>query len=145
MTEQLSDNDKRWRLGIGIGAVLWGPFLMLEGFRVTGWGEIADGTPHWVVIVAGLAFFIVGCLSLVPNHHERYRNLLAAAFCALLGCIGVWVSLFSPEGSINNESMIPFLSWLPIGRIVFGAGALMCFGIAYYAIKLAAAPSTNNK
>ncbi len=69
---------------------------------------------------------------------------MAGIVTALMGTMSAWVALFSSESNIDsNISMLSGMLDIPIGRIMFGIGALVCYLITIYALKLFYKKSTN--
>jgi len=86
-------------------------------------------------IVSALVFVIGGCMMLL-GQDSRTNDLLAALLCVVFGVVGGWIAVFAPSGGFYGG--LPFLSLAAnetLARVVFGAGSLLCFGIAAWALK----------
>lgn len=111
--------------------------MLLEGLQITRLGAPANDTPYWILSIAGLAIIVAGTMMLLRNAASKWNDLLAFIFTALLGSIGTWIALFSAEEHIDgNVSFLSDYLGLPLGRIMFGFGALLCFAVSLYALKL---------
>jgi hypothetical protein len=129
--------DKTKKRVIGFILLAWGIGLILEGLKITSLGKPAADTPYWIVTVAGIAILLVGVLAMMVNLADRWNDLLAFFITALMGTIGGWISFFSSESSIGgNVAFLSPLLGIPVGRIFFGVGSLICFMISFYALKL---------
>lgn len=118
---------------IGVLVLIWG----VEGLQITRIGSLASDTPYWVVVVAGMVVFLCGLAIFIKPFHGRWRDLLAFFITGLMGCIGSWIALFTAESSINGDlSFLSSVIDIPLKRIAFGVGAVMCFAMSVYAAKL---------
>ncbi len=127
---KLSNSD----VALALIAIACGGFTLLVASGVLP-AQSAGNTPIWVVAVAGLVFVIGGVMILL-RHHSRALDLFAAVILAGFTSIGVWVAFYSPADGISGG--IPFLPEsmnVGLGRIMFGLGALICFGCFLYALK----------
>ena len=127
----------RHRFVISLALLFWGLFLIAEGLHISHWGQAAADTPQWVVTVAGLVFVLSSLMMMIKDPRSKWKDLLAALFCALMGTIGGWIALCTDEAQISGSSQwFSELTGLPLGRIVFGFGALICFAMMGYALQL---------
>jgi hypothetical protein len=121
----------------GLFLMAWGGLMILEGLQITQFGKPADGIPYWLISIVGATLSAAGIAILIKDESSRWKDLLAFIITALLGTVGGWISLFSSESSIGgNFSFLSPLLNLPLGRITFGVGAIICYLIALYALKL---------
>jgi len=122
---------------ISLVVLFWGVFLISEGLQLTRWGQASAGTPQWVVTIAGVVILLAGLMMMIKDPRSKWKDLLAALFCALMGTIGGWIALCTDEAQISGSSQwFSELTGLPLGRIVFGFGALLCFAMMGYALQL---------
>lgn len=130
-------NDETSKRGLGLFVIAWGIFLILEGLQITQFGKPANDTPYWMVSLAGTAVVLVGIMMFVQNLGSRWKDLLAFFITGAMGSMGLWISLFAEESSISGN--LTFLSQvinIPVGRTVFGIGAMICYLMSFYALKL---------
>ncbi len=114
---------------------------------------LTPGTPVWVGIAAGAVFVLAGAALIngyafgggedfearaTPGVY-RVQQLLGFTICALFAAIAGWVAFGPGEREFTSSISLPF--WQSkgrgspnIGRAVFGAGAIMCAGIAMVAL-----------
>ena len=135
--------EARW---IAAGAAAFGLWLMLVGFGalpVPGGPRNLHG-PLWMVLAAGLAFFLAGLAVLfqvwggasdrgefppeAPFWMRAMQHLIFVAIFACFALIGSWIA-FGP-GPRGFSGSVLFLSnvaneW--IGRAAFGFGAVLCW------------------
>lgn len=98
-------------------------------------GDTTEYAPMWIIFLCGLAFVIAGTVILVKRH-SRMNTLLATSILLILGAIGVWVALFSPDEwflggftGLTGEQNIVLARWM------FGIGAIVSFIISGYGIQ----------
>jgi hypothetical protein len=140
MDEQARSLDKT-AIACGLFALALGLFIVLSAFGIIPSRGSTDGE-RWIGVIAGLAFVFGGLAvviqtcakatsagdlpSTAPIWVRATLHLLSLAVIVSLGAIGTWVA-FGP-GERKFSSSIPFLPpWLnePIGRTIFGAGAIL--------------------
>jgi hypothetical protein len=140
MDEQARSLDKT-AIACGILGFAMGLFIALSAFGIIPSRGSTDGE-IWIGVIAGMAFVFGGLAvviqtcakatpagdlpSTAPIWVRAMLHLLSLAIVVSLGAIGTWVA-FGP-GKREFSSSIPFLpAWLnePIGRTVFGAGAIL--------------------
>lgn len=127
--------DTRDRVILAAIGLITGVFLILEGLQVTRLGTPSGNTPYWVVTAAGAAFFVAG-VAVLMGDAGKWNDLAAAMITALMGCIAGWISLFADEsGMAGNGMVLVQLTGIPIHRIAFGAGSLLCFLVSLYAFR----------
>ena len=140
MDEQARSLDKT-AIACGLLALAMGLFIVLSAFGIIPSRGSTDGE-RWIDVIAGMAFVFGGLAvviqtcaratpggdlpSTAPIWVRATVRLLSLAIVVSLGAIGTWVA-FGP-GERKFSSSIPFLpAWLnePIGRTVFGTGAIL--------------------
>jgi hypothetical protein len=130
------DKDRRDRIILVVAATLVGGFAVLEGAGVTQFGEMANNTPRWVLTMVGVMFLTAALMVFLAT--AGWPNDLGAT--VILGGMAVtfgWVSLFGDEAGFSGSGvLISQATGLPMGRIMFGLGALMCLAAAFYALTL---------
>ena len=137
MARDVRTLSPRARLAWGLFCIALGcyPIAMAFGFIDVDPAELTS--PPWVIAGAGLAFVIAGLMILLAMH-SRLNDLLAGVLCLLFGIMGTWVSLLSSDDGFSGGLF--FLSPdanILLGRIFFGIGALISFGVAFYALQRA--------
>jgi hypothetical protein len=140
MDEQARSLDKT-ALACGLLALAMGLFIVLSAFGIIP-SRGNTNSERWFAVIAGMAFVFGGLAvviqtcakatpggglpSTAPIWIRATLYLLSLAIVVSLGAIGTWVA-FGP-GERKFSSSIPFLpAWLnePIGRTVFGTGAIL--------------------
>ena len=140
MDEQARLLDKT-AIACGLLALAMGLFIVLSAFGIIPSRGSTDGE-RWIGVIAGMASFLadlpwsfklargqrraVTCL--LPRRFGSARRFVCCRWPSSCrwGAIGTWVA-FGP-GERKFSSSIPFLpAWLnePIGRTVFGTGAIL--------------------
>lgn len=110
--------------------------FILVSFGIIQLDESTIHSPMWVIGLCGVVFSIAG-LMVFLGEKSRFSNLLAAILTLSFGSIGAWVALFAESSGFSGG--LPFISNgtnAILARMMFGAGSLICFAIAVYAIKL---------
>ena len=118
-------------LCVGIGVFL----LLLASELIPGLQRQASDAPNSIIALAGLVFFIAGCMVFL-GAESRANDLLAGLLCLSFGLIGAWVAFLSPSEGFSGG--LPFVSResnVSIARVVFGAGSLVCLAIAAWAFR----------
>jgi hypothetical protein len=140
MNEQARSLDKT-AIACGLLALAMGIFIILSAFGIIPSRGGTDGG-HWIGVFAGMAFVFGGlavviqtCAKATPGGYlpstapiwvRATLHLLSLAVVVSLGAIGTLVAFGPGERKFNSS--FPFLpAWLnePIGRTVFGAGAIL--------------------
>ena len=135
-------------LPIWVRAVLFvgGGMLMLAGADLVPVDPARFHTPHWVVFVAGLAFFSAGVLSLLARHRDERpaRYLFAVGILATcLFAVSVAVSIYASGSVIAIGPLLikgavadGISRWMyRIGALIVGALALAIWRSWYRALK----------
>ena len=132
-----SPPSKHQSLWLGLFCIAVGLFPIAHALQLLPISEQSGDAPRWVIGLCGMVFALSGCM-MMTQLNSRLNNILAAIFLALMGSIGVWVSLFSPADGMSGGLF--FLSReqnVLLGRCVFGLGAAIGFAMCAYAGRLA--------
>ena len=98
-------------------------------------GDTTEYAPMWIIFLCGLAFVIAGTVILVKRH-SRINTLLATSILLILGAIGVWVALFSPdEWFLGGFTGLTEAQNIVLARWMFGLGAIASFITSGYGIQ----------
>jgi hypothetical protein len=115
-------------------------FIAVGAFIVAisaGWVPVDDAdvnAPLWLLALVGGIFALAGVMVLY-GRDSRVNDLLAAILMAAMGIIGGWVAVYSASGDISGGVFfLPRDMNVMLGRILFGSGSLICFGVAAYAV-----------
>ncbi len=111
-----------------------GAAIMLVAAGIINVADENVHAPRWVLGLCGLVF-LLGGLMIFAGAKSRFNALGATLICGSFGLVGAWIRFFSPDDSITGG--LPFLSRstnAAMGRWMFGAGALICFAIAWVAL-----------
>jgi hypothetical protein len=143
--------EMRW---IGAGAAAVGLYFMLIGFGLL---PVPGGprnlhSPLWIVMLAGLVFFLGGVAVLIqvlgranatgdlptdaPLWIRVAQYLIGVTIFASFAMVGSWVALAGdPRQFSSNVPFVGVSAGVSIARVAFGIGALICwFGTLAYAI-----------
>lgn len=126
---RLKNSDMAMAL-IAIGC---GGFVLLMAVGVIP-GEMAGNTPRWVGALAGFVFVIAGVMIFLRNH-SRALDLFAALILAAFALMGSWIAVYGAEGISGGIPFLPHDTNITIGRVMFGFGAALCFGLFLYAMQ----------
>ena len=97
--------------------------------------KTANNTPVWVVGLVGVMFVIAGAMIFLRNY-SRVLDLLAAIVLASFTLVTGWISFYaSSEGFSGGIPFLPNDMNVSLARVMFGLGALLCFGGFLYALK----------
>lgn len=131
--QDLTPEQKKWA---GLLFEVTGLTFILMGTGIIPYEEAQGDAPGWILAVCGGVFFLAGILIHIGDKSE-YQNLLAGFLVGLMGTIGAWVALFGASGNFSGGiALLSDSSNISLARWVFGAGALICFATAAYAISL---------
>jgi hypothetical protein len=121
-------------IALALVAIACGTFVLLTASGVLPM-QTANDTPIWVIWLIRVVFVIAGIMIFLRNH-SRALDFFAAIILASFTLIGGWISLFaSSEGFSGGIPFLPYDANVTFARIMFGLGALMCFGGFLYAVK----------
>jgi len=121
-------------IALALVAIACGAYALLAAAGVLQM-QAANDTPNWVVGLAGAVFVIAGIMIFLRNH-SRALDFFAATILASFTIIGGWISLFaSSKGFSGGIPFLPYDTNVSFARVMFGLGALMCFGGFLYAVK----------
>lgn len=127
---KLSNGD----IALALVAIACGGYILLAATGVLP-AQTANNTPIWVLAMAGLVFFIAGIMIFLRNY-SRALDLFAAIVLASFTLIAAWISVHgSAEGFSGGIPFLPNDMNVSLARIMFGFGALLCFGGFLYALK----------
>ena len=132
MTQEKKITGKQHISSAAICALI-GLYLLLEGFQITSFGKPSGNTPYWVITLCGF-IFITASLMIIFKSNNHWNDLGAFVICLVMGIISGWISIFADDTGMSGSMWINEVTGLPINRIVFGLGAVICFLIAAYAI-----------
>ncbi len=139
------DKETRKKYSISIVCILMGLFLFLDGSGLTHFDEYEKNAPGPIIVLVGVIFMIAGIMVLVGNK-EKLNNLLASILIFLMGLIGGWISLFGKSSNLSsNDMFISFMTGLPLDRIMFGVGSVLCFIISAFAFRSFLRPDPSGK
>ncbi|MEM9218467.1 MAG: hypothetical protein AAGD25_29515 [Cyanobacteria bacterium P01_F01_bin.150] len=95
-------------------------------------GDTTEFAPMWIIFLCGIAFVIAGTVILVKRH-SRIHTLLVTSILFILGAVGVWVALFSPEEwFVGGFTVLSELQNIVLARWMFGIGAIASFIMSGY-------------
>ena len=128
-------NSVKQPISTAISCALIGLYLLLEGFQIISFGKPSSNTPYWIISLCG-AIFIIASLMIMFKNNNHWNDLGAFVICLVMGIIAGWVSIFADDTGMGGSGMwLNEVTGLPINRIVFGMGSIICFLISIYAIK----------
>ena len=137
---------RRGRLIVGLIAIGAGLIPLLIGAGVIPADQANFNAPHWVVALAGLAFIFAGAAILfgAPDGEgsagaRALGLLMFLATIAALATIATWVSIGPGAREFSSSAGIPGVEITSsgdptVGRIVFGIGALITWGVFLLAL-----------
>lgn len=115
-------------IAIGVGII-----LLAAGILPSQPGDF--NAPPYIVALAGFVFFISG-VSLLGRAQSAWRSFCMIFLLATMSFLGLWVAFLADGVDISGG--LPFLPQAvnaKLGRIIFGLGAFISFGIMLIAIK----------
>jgi hypothetical protein len=120
--------------------LLFGATLVGLGFGIIPSEPGTLHAPPYIIVLAGLSFWIAGIALTLGNAKPRLNHVLAAILLAFFAAIGGWVSLFGENQAFGGSvAMVSPNTNMSLARIVFGIGALLCAALSIYAFKKAIA------
>jgi hypothetical protein len=121
-------------IGLALVAIACGGYALLAASGVLRL-QTANNTPVWVIGLAGVMFVIAGVMIFLRNY-SRALDLLAAIVLASFTLITGWITFHaSSEGFSGGIPFLPNDMNVSFARVMFGLGALLCFGGFLYALK----------
>ncbi len=112
---------------------------MASGFIPVQPGDLH--APAYIVVIAGLLFWIAAVSILIGRTNPRFNSVLAAILFALLAVVGGWVSLFGTSGAFGGGApLVSHSVGVLISRVMFGFGSIICVLCSIYALKSAVRP-----
>ncbi|MBO6793652.1 MAG: hypothetical protein JJ895_07065 [Balneolaceae bacterium] len=134
MTNPVKNHQNPKAIAIFMGTV--GVFFVLMGAGIIPIELQENEAPAWIITICGLIFCIAAALTL-RGQGDKFNQLLASILIALMGSIGAWVALFGDADQMSGGiNLLSDAGNITLGRIVFGFGALVCYGIAIHAFRL---------
>jgi TRAP-type C4-dicarboxylate transport system permease small subunit len=121
-------------IALALVAIACGGYALLAASGVIT-AQTANDTPAWVLGLAGMTFVIAGIMIFLRNY-SRALDLFAAVVLASFTLITGWIAFHASSAGFSGG--IPFLPSdmnVSLGRVMFGLGALLCFGGFLYALK----------
>jgi hypothetical protein len=130
------NKETRTKIILTTTAILFGIFLCLEGLEITNIGTRENNAPSPILMLAGLIFILAGIM-IIYGKRSKLNNVLASLLTAIMGIIGGWISLYGDTSNfLGNGMFISHITNLPLERIMFGFGSLICFLVSGYAFRL---------
>ena len=121
-------------IGLALVAIACGGYALLAASGVLP-VQISNDTPVWVVGLIGVMFVIAGVMIFLRNY-SRALDLFAAIILASFTLITGWIAFHaSSEGFSGGIPFLPYDMNVALARVMFGLGALLCFGGFLYALK----------
>jgi hypothetical protein len=121
-------------IALALVAIACGGYALLAASGVLRL-QTANNTPVWVIGLAGVMFVIAGVMIFLRNY-SRALDLLAAIVLASFTLITGWITFHaSSEGFSGGIPFLPNDMNVSFARVMFGLGALLCFGGFLYALK----------
>ncbi len=120
-------------IALALVAIACGGYALLAASGVIS-AQTANDTPAWVLGLAGMTFVIAGIMIFLRNY-SRALDLFAAVVLASFTLITGWIAFYASSAGFSGG--IPFLPSdmnVSLGRVMFGLGALLCFGGFLYAL-----------
>ena len=150
-------------IGAGLGCA--GLYFLLVGIGTlpTPGGPDNLHAPLWVVACVGVAFLLSGVAIVIqglgrgdaqgelaadaPPWLRVVQDLVGAAVVAMLALIGSWVALAGDSRQFSSNGVpLKGTSGVTLARVVFGGGALICWGIVIaMLVRAARSPGGRNR
>ena len=129
-------NETKTKIILTTTAFLLGIFLCLEGLEISNIGTNENNAPGPILILVGFIFILAGVM-IIFGKKTKFNNFLASLLTAIMGIIGGWISLYGDTSNFSGNGMlISQITNLPLERIMFGLGSLICFLVSAYAFRL---------
>ena len=121
-------------IALALVAIACGGYALLAASGVIP-AQTANDTPVWVVGLVGVMLVIAGVMIFLRNY-SRALDLFAAIILASFTLITGWITFHaSSEGFSGGIPFLPNDMNVSLARVMFGLGALLCFGGFLYALK----------
>ena len=121
-------------IALALVAIACGGYALLAASGVLP-VQTANNTPVWVIGLVGVMFVIAGVMIFLRNY-SRALDLFAALSLASFTLITGWITFHaSSEGFSGGIPFLPNDMNVSLARVMFGLGALLCFGGFLYALK----------
>ena len=121
-------------IALALVAIACGGYALLAASGVLR-VQTANNTPLWVIGLVGVVFVIAGVMIFLRNY-SRALDLFAAIILASFTLIAGWITFHaSSEGFSGGIPFLPNDMNVSLARVMFGLGALLCFGGFLYALK----------
>ena len=121
-------------IALALVAIACGGYALLAASGVLD-VQTANNTPVWVIGLVGVMFVIAGVMIFLRNY-SRALDLFAALSLASFTLITGWITFHaSSEGFSGGIPFLPNDMNVSLARVMFGLGALLCFGGFLYALK----------
>ncbi|HBX64646.1 MAG: hypothetical protein CL670_01805 [Balneola sp.] len=110
--------------------------IILASAEIIPMDEAGLNAPRWVLGLCGFVFALTGVMIFMGDN-KKWNNLFAAILIFAMASIGGWVALFGDGANFSGGvSSLSHSSNISLARIVFGSGAIICFLIGLYALKM---------
>jgi hypothetical protein len=121
-------------IALALVAIACGGYALLAASGVL-LAQTENDTPSWVIGLVGVMFVIAGIMIFLRNY-SRALDLFAAIILASFTLIAGWITFHaSSEGFSGGVPFLPNDMNVSLARVMFGLGALLCFGGFLYALK----------
>ena len=113
-----------------------GLLIILASIDIISIDEAGLNATRWVLGLCGFVFALAGIMIYLGNK-SKWNHLLAAVLVFAMGSIGGWVAFFGAGDKFSGgTSLLSADSNSSLARIMFGFGALICFLISLYGVKM---------
>jgi hypothetical protein len=120
-------------IAVALVAIACGGYALLVAAEVVP-VDMADNTPRWIAGLVGGTFVVAGLMVFLRNY-SRALDLMAALLLAAFTLLAAWVAVYGAEEVSGGVPFLPRDMNVSIGRVMFGMGAVMCFGGFLYAVQ----------
>jgi hypothetical protein len=120
--------------GIAISCLLAGGFVCAAALGLLPSEYVAIDAPRIVAVGGGALLMLLGFMSLARDHRvsETITSLLVLALAGGAG----WLTFYAPEGTLHRY--VPFIPPTvneALARLLFGLGAAVCVGMAFWGFR----------
>lgn len=145
MKESLMNKDTKTKYTLSLTFSLIGIFICLEGLGITHLGENKNNTPGEILVLTGI-IFIIASIMIHMDKRKKINNFLASLLTLIMGILMGWVSLFGKaSGFSGNNTVLALITDLPIDKLMFGLGSLLCFVVSAIAFSMFLKSKPSNK